>query len=46
MLNDVLKKLKAGMWAGSIWVRISLEGPSKHRNEVLLLEMAGNFSSI
>ena len=46
MLNCVLKKLKAIMRAGSIWVRISLEDPRKHRNESLLFEEAGKFSSI
>jgi hypothetical protein len=46
MLKYILKKMKAMMWAGSIWVSIRLEGPIKHKNKASLFEKAGNFSSI
>jgi len=35
--------MQAMMWAGSIWVRLCLQGPSKHRNEALLFLNGGEF---
>jgi hypothetical protein len=41
MLKYALKKLKAMIRAGFIWARISLEGPSKHRNETSWFKLHG-----
>ena len=38
VVKYALKKLNAMMWAGTVGVRINLDGPSKYRNEVSLLK--------